>query len=80
MYNSCVARRLIKQLIAIVAGNLLYFFVLMPHLPPAGRHRPDRIDLGLLVDFWVCVVLYGLIELIDRKWRRNGPAAGRRKD
>ena len=50
-------------------GNLLYFFVLMPHVPPAGRHRPDRLDLGLLVDFWVCVVVYGLIELIDRRRR-----------
>ncbi len=62
-----VYRRLIKQTIAVIAGNLLYFFVLMPHLPPAGRHRPDRLDLGLLVDFWVCVVVYGVIELIDRR-------------
>ncbi len=69
MYNSCVLRRLLKQLIAIVVGNLLYFFLLTPHLPPAGRHHPDRLDLGLLVDFWVCVVMYGLIELLDRKWR-----------
>ncbi len=78
MYNSCVfRRRLLKQLIAIVAGNLLYFFVLMPHLPLAGRHRPDRLDLGLLVDFWVCVVLYGIIELLDRKWRRRSEHGGR---
>lgn len=62
-------RRLIKQAIAVVAGNLIYLFLLMPHLPPAGQHRPDRFDLGLLVDFWVCVVLYGVIELADRKWR-----------
>jgi len=69
VYNCCVLRRLVKQLIAVVVGNLLYFFILMPHLPPAGRHRPDKLDLGLLVDFWVCVVLYGTIELIDKKWR-----------
>ena len=74
MYNSCVLRRLLKQLIAVVAGNLLYFFVLTPHLPPAGRHRPDHIDLGLLVDFWVCVALYGIVEFIDRKWRDRGTA------
>jgi hypothetical protein len=65
-----VRRRLIKQAIAVVAGNLLYF-LLMRHLPPAGRHRPDRLDLGLVVDFWVCVVVYGVIELIDRQ-RRSG--------
>jgi hypothetical protein len=68
-----VLRRLVKQAIAVVAGNLLYFFVLMPHLPPAGRHRPDRLDLGLLVDFWVCVALYGVIVWLDRRWRRDGP-------
>jgi hypothetical protein len=62
-----VYRRLIKQAIAVIAGNLLYFFVLMPHLPPAAKHRPDRLDLGLIIDFWVCVVVYGLVELIDRK-------------
>lgn len=63
-------RRLLKQTLAVVGGNLLYFFALMPHLPAAAQHRPDRLDLGLIVDFWVCVVFYGVIELIDRRWRR----------
>ncbi len=62
-------RRLLKQFLAIVVGNVLYFFVLMPHLPSAGRHRPFKIDPGLLVDAWICLVLYGLVEWIDRKWR-----------
>ena len=66
-----VLRRLLKQLVAIVVGNLLYFFLLMPHLPPAGRHSPDRLDLGLIVDFWVCVVIYGLIELVARMRRKS---------
>ena len=64
-------RKILKQTVAVVVGNLLYFFVLMPHLPAAGRHRPDRLDLGLIVDFWVCVVLYGVIELVDRKWQKS---------
>jgi len=63
-----VLRKILKQAVAVVVGNLLSFFVLMPHLPAAGRHRPDRLDLGLIVDFWLCVVLYGVIELVDRKW------------
>jgi ABC-type uncharacterized transport system permease subunit len=67
-----VLRKILKQTVAVVVGNLLYFFVLMPHLPAAGRHRPDRLDLGLIVDFWVCVVLYGVIELVDRKWQSSG--------
>jgi hypothetical protein len=65
-----VLRRLLKQTLAVVGGNLLYFFVLMPHLPAAGRHRPDQLDLGLIVDFWICVAFYGVIEFIDRRWRR----------
>ena len=64
-------RLLLKQTTAVVSGNLLYFFLLMPHLPAGGRHRPDRLDLGLIVDFWICVVMYGVIELIDRRWRRR---------
>jgi hypothetical protein len=69
VYNNCVLRKLLKQFVAIVIGNVLYFFILMPHLPRAGRHQPFRIDLGLLVDAWVCLVLYGVIEWLDRKWR-----------
>jgi hypothetical protein len=42
----------------------------MAHLPAAAQHRPDRLDLGLIVDFWICVVVYGVIELIDRRRRR----------
>lgn len=70
---SNVLKRLLKQLAAIVAGNLIYFFLLMPHLPPAGRHQPDRLDLGLLVDFWVCVVIYGFLELLTRRPKKKGP-------
>ncbi len=70
--NQCVLRRLLKQLIAVVVGSLLYFFVLMPHLPPAGRHQSFRIDLGLVVNAWVCLVLYGIIEWLDRRRRRKG--------
>jgi len=66
-----MARRLLKQLVAILIGNAIYFLLLMPHLPPAAQHRPDKFDLGLLVDFWVCVVVYGLIELVSRKLRKT---------
>jgi len=59
--------RLLKQAAAVVTGCLLYFFVLMPHLPPAARHQPFRIDWGLLVIVWICLVLYGLIELLFRR-------------
>lgn len=63
-------RLLLKQTIAVVVGNLLYFFLLMPHLPPAGQHHTDRLDLGLIVDFWICVAMYGVVELVDRRLKR----------
>jgi hypothetical protein len=64
-------RRLLKQFAAVLIGNLLYFFVLMPYLPAAARHTPYRLDWGLLVDLWICLVIYGLIELALRIRRKR---------
>jgi hypothetical protein len=58
-----------KALAAVVIGNLFYFLILMPRLPIAGRHRPNRLDWGLVVDFWVCLAAYGLIDLLMRKFK-----------
>jgi len=52
-----------RSLIAVLLGNALYFG-LESHLPPRARHTPFAIDWGLAVDFWVCLVFYGLIRLI----------------
>lgn len=57
----------VQALVAIVLGNVLYF-VLMPSLPAVAQHRPFRLDLGMLLDFWLCLVAYGLIRTA-RKWR-----------
>ena len=51
-----------KYLLAILLGNGLYF-ALNPYLPPAAKHHPFKLDLGTLVDFWLCLVVYGLLEL-----------------
>jgi hypothetical protein len=65
-----MGRRLLKQAAAVILGWLLYYFVLMPHLPLAAQHQPFRLDWGLVVIAWVCLVFYGLIELITRvRWR-----------
>ncbi len=58
---------LLQALVAIVLGNVVYF-LLMPSLPQAARHRPFHLDVGMLLDFWVCLVAYGLIRTA-RKWR-----------
>jgi hypothetical protein len=65
--KSPVLVNFIQALLAIVLGNVVYF-VLMPSLPFAARHRPFRVDLGLIIDFWFCLVAYGLIRTA-RRWR-----------
>jgi hypothetical protein len=56
------SKRWIRSLVAVVAGNALYFS-LAPHLPPAARHHAYRPDLGTVVDLWFCLAVYGLLEL-----------------
>ncbi len=53
----------VKYLVAIILGQALYF-TLSPHLPPAARHQTFKFDLGTVVDFWFCLFMYGLIELV----------------
>lgn len=52
----------IKFIISVVAGNLIYFG-LSPHLPPKAQHHTWAVDLGTVVDFWFCLLVYGLLEL-----------------
>jgi len=58
-------------LVAILLGNGLYF-ALSPHLPPAAQHRSNAIDLGTIIDFWICLLMYGLMEL-GASFHRQGP-------
>lgn len=58
--------RWVEYLVAIVLGNAVYFYSLVPHLPAALRHRPFRVDAGLVIDFLVCVGVYGLWRLVRR--------------
>ncbi len=67
MSKPTVLVNFLQALLAIILGNVVYF-ALVPSLPPAARHRPFRYDLGMLLDFWFCLVIYGLIRTA-RKWR-----------
>jgi hypothetical protein len=62
----------LRYLIIIVIGNVLYFAA-MPHLPLAARHERFKLDLGTLVDFWFCLMVFGVFELIRyfRKRRKS---------
>ena len=57
-------------LIAVVAGNAVYFLV-MPHLPFAAQHRAFQMDLGMVVDFWFCLVALAIVKT-TAWWRREG--------
>ncbi|MBZ5597414.1 MAG: hypothetical protein LAN83_03750 [Acidobacteriia bacterium] len=59
----------VHALIAVLAGNAAYFLV-MPYLPLPARHVPLRLDLGLVVDFWFCLVILGIVKMVAR--RRGG--------
>ncbi|HUY13874.1 MAG TPA: hypothetical protein VMX16_09640 [Terriglobia bacterium] len=59
-----------RYLAAILLGNAAYFF-LYPYLPAAAQHR-SLLDLGTLVDLWLCVVFYGFIGL-GISWVRRRP-------
>ena len=64
-------RNFLHALAAVLGGNAVYF-LLLPHLPPSVQHMPDRIDLGLILDFLFCLILLGLIKAIARGNPRHG--------
>jgi hypothetical protein len=59
----------IHALVAVLAGNALYF-ALERYLPVRAQHVAFKIDLGTVVDFWFCLVVFGVIKTL----------AGRRRD
>ena len=68
MSKRSVVANYLQSLLAVLLGNAAYY-VLQPSLPPAARHKLFQIDLGLLVDFWFCLVAYGLIR--TAQWWRH---------
>lgn len=68
---SANASQWIRWLVIILLGNGLYF-AFYPYLPPAARHQRFRVDLGTLVDFWFCLIVFGIFELVSYlQSRRN---------
>jgi hypothetical protein len=57
------ARRWAEYLVAVLGGNIIYLAV-EPQLPTPLRHRMFQVDLGLALDFLICVLLYGVIRLV----------------
>jgi hypothetical protein len=65
---SKTAANFMHALAAVLAGNAIYF-LLMKYLPPRARHVPLQVDLGLVVDFCLCLVIFGLIKTVARRRR-----------
>jgi len=64
-----------QALVAVLAGNVFYF-LLEPHLPLPARHVPPKVDLGMLVDFWLCLVIFGAIKTFaSRKSKASDDSA-----
>lgn len=63
------ARRWAEYLLAVLGGNIIYLAI-EPQLPAPFRHRMFQVDLGLAIDFLICVFLYALIRLV-RGWGRR---------
>lgn len=50
-------RNFLDALLAVLAGNAIYVLV-APHLPLQARHAWFREDLGLAVDFGICLAIF----------------------
>jgi hypothetical protein len=69
------ATNFIHALVAVLAGNAAYF-LLVKYLPPQARHVPFKIDLGLIVDFWLCLVVFGTIKTVAGRRRGSNRQRG----
>jgi len=65
MAKSLAVRNFLDALVAVLAGNAIYF-LLMPYLPLAMRHSLFKEDWGLVVDFLVCTVIFVVVKLSRR--------------
>jgi hypothetical protein len=67
------AQEVWAALAAVLVGNGVYFLLLYPGLPPSWQHRPNVFDRGLVLDFLLCLLLYGLFRRAGRRLTgRNG--------
>jgi len=60
----------IHALVAVLAGNALYF-LLERYLPVRAHHVPLKIDIGMVVDFWFCLVVFGIVKMIAARRRES---------
>ena len=59
----------LHALVAVVAGNVVYLLV-EKYLPVPARHVVFKFDLGMVVDFWFCLVAFGVVKTVAG-WREK---------
>ena len=69
------ATNFIHALAAVLAGNAVYF-LLARYLPLGARHEAFRIDLGMVVDFLICLAALGVIKAIAGRRSDSDPPTG----
>ena len=51
-------RNFLTALVAVLAGNAIYFALVMPHLPFVAQHQIFKPDLGIAVAFVICLAVW----------------------
>ena len=62
----------VHALAAVLIGNAAYF-LFARYLPPRARHAAFQIDLGMVVDFCICLAVLGLIKAMARSGHDSRP-------
>jgi len=65
-------RKFTKIVLAVIGGNALYYS-LEDRLPDIFHHKIFSWDWGLLLDFWLCVFLWVILDFLARFRHRKKP-------
>jgi hypothetical protein len=65
MAKSQAVRNFMDALVAVLAGNAIYFF-LMPRLSRVLHHALFQEDWGLAVDFIICTIIFVGVKIARR--------------
>jgi len=76
MAKSETVKNFLDALLAVLAGNAIYF-LLAPHLPPPLRHGRFVEDWGLVVDFMICTVIFVAVRIARARDERRRSLNGR---
>ena len=54
-----------KIFVAVIGGNAIYY-LFEDNLPDIFHHKLFTFDWGLLLDFWICVFLWVILDLLSK--------------